>query len=77
MTTFSAQVEIVKATFELRKEIYDLLVEYCEWAGHDLHEYVEDSIFDSIRADLMYVEEKSPIPKANELWRKVRKMELD
>jgi len=40
-----------------------------------LQGYVEYSIFDSIRADLMYVEEESPIPKANEFWRRVRKIE--
>ena len=69
------QDQVVKTTFELRKEIYDLLIEYCQWAGHGLRECVEYSIFDSIRADLMYVGEKSLIPKANELWRKIKEIE--
>ena len=59
---------------QLRKELYDLLKEYCEWAGHNLNDFVEYSIFDTIKSELDYIR-ASPIPKGNELWEKIKELE--
>ena len=55
-------------------QIWEILVEYCEWSGNDVREFINEAIVSSLKADFDIL--KPHAPKAEEFARKLEQLSL-
>ncbi|ADC66177.1 conserved hypothetical protein [Ferroglobus placidus DSM 10642] len=68
--------ERVKVELEIPKELYELVKEFCEWAGKDFTEYLEECIIENVKSDLDYLKSlKAFIPRVEEFNKKLKEIE--
>lgn len=63
----------VGVNVKLSPEIYELLIEFCNWTENDLNSLVEYFIFDGIKSELNIVKD-SQFKDAKELQERVREL---
>ncbi len=66
--------EKVRVEVEMPKELFNLLREFCEWAGNDVRDFIEATIIERIDADLDNLKGvRGLIPRVDEFFQRFSK----
>ena len=64
--------EVKTGKVVVEPHIWEILVEYCEWSGNDVNDFVNQAIVSSLEADLDVLSPHAP--KALEFARKLKQL---